>query len=168
MQHFNLSTPICLLLALALSIAPERIFAEKRVVGWVEKVKLLPGKLTIHAKLDTGAESASLHASDVEDFEKDGRTWVRFKVRNRYGETATIEKELVRTAFIKRHSGKDQKRAVIRMGICLADTFMEADVNLVDRAHFDYQMLIGRNFLAGNVLLDPSRTYTSEPSCKED
>ena len=52
------------------------------------------------------------------------------------------------------------------MAICLGSHYMETDVNLVDRSNFDYQMLIGRNFLAGNVLIDPASTYVAEPACQ--
>lgn len=140
---------------------------EKPLVGWVEKVRISPGGIVVHAKLDTGADYSSLNATDVEAFDKNGREMVRFSIRSRYGETVKIEKEVQRVAVIKRHSTKDQKRKVIRLGICLGATYMEADVNLVDRSKFDYQMLIGRNFLAGNAVVDPAITLTSEPSCKE-
>jgi hypothetical protein len=76
-----------------------------------------------------------------------------------------VEKQVRRTALIKRHGGKNQRRAVIRLGICLGSTYMEEDVNLTDRTHFDYQMLVGRSFLAGNAIIDPSLTYTTEPNC---
>ena len=43
---------------------------------------------------------------------------------------------------------------------------MEEEVALADRNHLDYEMLIGRSFLAGNVIVDPSKTFTIEPSCQ--
>jgi hypothetical protein len=39
-------------------------------------------------------------------------------------------------------------------------------VSLVDRKNFDYQMLLGRVYLAGNAIVDPSVTYTTDPACK--
>lgn len=138
----------------------------KPVVGWVEKVALSPGNLVVQAKLDTGADHSSLNASNLREFERDGRKWVKFVVSNSYGQSAEIAQEVQRVAMIKTHSGKIQKRDVIRLGICLGKTYMEADVNLVDRTKFDYQMLVGRTFLAGNVVIDPSTTFTSEPNCK--
>lgn len=141
--------------------------AEKEIVGWVEKVKIFPSNLIVQGKLDTGADYSSLSASKIEEFEKDGEPWVKFSVENRYGEVREISERVQRTALIKRHGGKSpQKRPVIRLSICLGSHYMQTDVNLVDRSNFDYQMLIGRNFLAGNVLIDPASTYVAEPSCK--
>ena len=140
--------------------------AEQRpVFGWVEKVLVTPGDLPIHAKLDTGADFSSLSAENVEEFDKDGVPWVRFSIKNRYGKKTKFEKEIKRMAVIKRHNGKNQRRAVIRLGICLGHSYMEEDVNIVDRSRFEYQMLIGRSYLAGLATIDPAVTYTTEPNC---
>lgn len=140
---------------------------EKEIVGWVEKVKIYPSNLIVQGKLDTGADYSSLSATKIEEFQKDGTEWVKFSVSNRYGEEREISARVQRTALIKRHGGKaPSKRPVIRLAICLGSHYMETDVNLVDRSNFDYQMLIGRNFLAGNVLIDPASTYMAEPACQ--
>ncbi len=138
----------------------------KETVGWQEKVKIYPGNIVIQGKLDTGADFSSLNAANIEQFEKDNRKWARFEIANRYGNKITIEKPVLREALVKRHSGKPQKRMVIRLGICVGQHYMEADVNLVDRSQFETQMLIGRSYLAGNLIIDPSMTFTSEPNCK--
>ncbi|RMG43035.1 MAG: hypothetical protein D6719_04615 [Candidatus Dadabacteria bacterium] len=160
---------ICVLLSLTtgilLNVAP-LIAQEKEILGWVEKVKIYPPRLILHAKLDTGADYSSLHARNITEFKRNGQDWVSFVVVNRYGNTIRLEKEVIRHALIKRHGGKHQKRSVIRLGICVGNTYMEHDVNLVDRRNFDYQMLIGRKFLAGNIIVDPAVTYTAEPRCK--
>jgi hypothetical protein len=136
-------------------------------VGWVEKVKLVPGNLIIHAKLDTGADSSSIDAQDVEEFTRAGSEWVRFSIVNRYGDKITIENKIHRMALVKRHFGKTQRRKVIRIGICLGETYMQTDVTLINRKNFEYQMLLGRQFLAGNAVVDPAVTYTAEPGCEE-
>lgn len=141
---------------------------EKEVVGWLEKVRLFPVNIVVHAKLDSGADYSSLNASHIEEFEKNGKPWVRFDVSNRFGEKATIEREVSRIAMVKKHFGKPQKRPVVRLGICVGTKYMAADVNLVDRANFENQMLIGRSFLAGNVIIDPAMTFTAQPDCKGD
>ena len=138
---------------------------EKEVIGWIEKVKIFPANIVVQAKLDTGADYSSLNASNIQEFEKNNRKMIKFEVTNRYGQKATIEREIVRIAMVKKHFGKAQRRPVVRLGICVGSRYMDADVNLVDRTNFENQMLIGRSFMAGNLLLDPAMTFTAEPSC---
>ncbi|MBX7137258.1 MAG: RimK/LysX family protein [Oligoflexia bacterium] len=162
MQRFSRFTFVAILW-----LAAATLFAqEKESVGWQEKVRIYPANIVVHCKIDTGADYSSLNASNIEEIEKSGKQWIRFEITNRYGNKATIERELVRTALIKRHGSKPDKRPVIRLGICIGTKYMEADVNLVNRSNFETQMLIGRSFLAGNVVVDPAMTFTAEPACK--
>jgi hypothetical protein len=139
---------------------------DKQLVGWLEKVCIYPGNLVIHAKLDTGAKYSSLNASHLTEFTRNGEQWVRFKVTSRYGKTVTFERKVQRVAKIKRHGARPQIRFAIRLGICLGSSYEEAEVNLVDRSDFNYQMLIGRSFLKDKVIIDPSLKYTTKPICK--
>lgn len=158
----------CILIFLvATAVATPAWAQSKETFGWVEKVHLTPSNVVLHAKLDTGADGASLDASNLKEFEKNGKTWVRFKLTNRYGQSVQIEREIRRIATVKRHRNKSQHRKVIRMGICLGNKYIETDISLIDRRNFHYQLLLGRVFLAGIAVIDPSVTYTSEPNCKK-
>ncbi len=138
----------------------------KKPFGWVEKVKVMPEDLVIQAKLDTGAEHSSLHAGNLTEFTKNGASWIKFDLTNRYGKTVTIERQIRRMARVKRENNKFVTRPVVSVGICLGEEYMEVEVNLRDRTGFEYPMLIGRSFLAGNVVVDPAIMFTEEPSCK--
>jgi hypothetical protein len=141
--------------------------AQKWVVGWVEKVRIYPGNLVLHAKLDSGAEYSSLHAANLTQFERDGKTWARFELQDRESHTVTLERPILRLATIKRHFLQSQKRPVIKLGICLGNFYRVTEVNLVDRSGFMYPMLIGRKFMEGAVAIDPASKYTVEPNCGE-
>lgn len=138
----------------------------KDVVGWLEYVKLFPGGLDIKAKLDSGAKTSSLHCQCITPIKRGDEDWVSFSVHNAKGETIRLEKPIRRIARIKQHSGESQKRYVISLGICLGNVYREDEVTLVDRSGFNYPMLIGRNFLKGEFLIDPGQTYKSKASCK--
>lgn len=135
-------------------------------IGWVERVRIYPGALEVRAKIDTGADTSSLHCDCIEPFEKrDGSKWVRFTVTNFEGEKIRLEEKVVRTARIKRHADDVQERLVIKLGVCVGETLRETEVNLVDRGGFEYPMLIGRSFLRDDFLIDPAHRYINPPRC---
>lgn len=138
---------------------------EKVTIGWVEKIRIYPAELVFNAKVDTGARNSSIHAKNIEDFERDGQAWVRFDVVNQKEESVTLELPLLRQATIKRHFGKRQYRHVVMLGICLGNIYKETEVTLVDREGFLYDMLLGRSYLKGNFIIDLSETFTSSPTC---
>jgi hypothetical protein len=140
---------------------------DKKIVGWVERVRLQPGNLMLEAKLDTGAEYCSLDATNITKFSRDGQDWVRFEVDDHHGKTVTMEGPLLRQATIKRHFSKSQSRPVIRLQVCVGNVLEETDVNLVDRHGFIYPMLIGRKFMEGRLIIDPAAKHTVEPTCPE-
>jgi hypothetical protein len=151
----------------ALVLALPAAAGEKKVVGWIEKVRISPGNFIVHAKLDSGAEYSSLDAANLTEFERNGKPWVRFDLIEREGQKITIERPLLRWAPIKRHNQEPQRRPVIKLGVCLGNIYQETEVNLINRKNYQYRMLIGRKFMEGLVIIDPSAKYTLEPECKE-
>jgi hypothetical protein len=139
----------------------------KQVAGWVEMAVIQPGDLELRAKLDSGAETSSLHCVCSSTFEKDGEEWVRFTVQNWRGERVQMERPVVRRTKIKRHFGGSQERLVINLPICVGGVRKEREVNVVNREGLEYQLLIGRNFMAGDFLIDPAQKYLLTPSCAD-
>ena len=151
-----------LMLALTLSATVAR-----ETIGWVEWVRIYPGDISIKAKIDTGAKTSSLGCDCTTTVKRNGEEWVSFSVSNDQGETVRIERKLERIGKIKRHFGDVQKRMVIKLGICLGNTYKETEVNLIDRGGMNYPMLIGRRFLHDTYLIDPGLTFTHMPDCKQ-
>jgi hypothetical protein len=140
--------------------------AEKRVVGWIENVSIYPGNMKVKAKLDTGARNSSLNAQNLEQFKRDGENWIRFELKNYKNRLEIFEAKVIRTARIKQLNDKPDIRPVIKLGICIGNTYQEVEVNLEDRSGFNYQMLIGRSFLKGSFIIDPERAFTIKPNCQ--
>jgi hypothetical protein len=138
---------------------------EKKHIGWIENVKVFPSELQFKAKIDTGAYNSSINAKNIAEFDRDGETWVRFDVVNRNNISSTIELPLIKKVTIKRHFGKKQRRYAVMMGVCLGKTYKETQVSLVDREGFLYAMLIGRNYLRGDFVIDPAEQFTTSPRC---
>lgn len=137
------------------------------IVGWIERVRIEPVEMIMHAKIDTGADNCSIHAEKISlHKEENEETFAEFFLENHYGKSDKLKLKVIRTAKIKTKRGGIQSRPVVSIGICLDSIFEYIECNLVDRSHFKYPVLLGRNFLASNVLVDSAETYLSEPKCK--
>lgn len=152
------------ILALALAAAGARA-EPAQVIGWIEPVTLAGGKLTLDAKLDTGADVSSIDARDIRLFERDGRPWVSFAVPDRKGRRVRMERRIERMMEIKKASGGAQQRPVVMLKVCLGGVERLSMVNLVDRAHLSTPLLLGRSFLEGHFAIDSARTHTTTPDC---
>ena len=86
------------------------------VIGWREYLTLPElGIEQIKAKIDTGARSSALHAFDVHYLEKEGETFVRFKVHPYQRDsqtTVTAEARLMDKREVKNSGAHAQLRPV--------------------------------------------------------
>lgn len=139
------------------------------IFGWVERIQLLDGELSLKAKLDTGAANSSLDATDITRFRRGDQRFVRFTVTDPdTGDAMVLEKPLVRMVRIIRHDGNHQRRPVVKMPVCLGDKRRMVEVNLIDRSNFIYPMLLGRSALREFALIDSGRTFQQRPRCDLD
>lgn len=139
---------------------------ELQILGYVERVALLDPQMMLEAKLDTGAETSSLHADVLKSFRRGGQRWVRFRIHDpATGQSHIIVRERVRTVAVIQHDGERQKRPVVLMTICIAGRVVETEVSLIDRSEFAYPLLLGRNTLARIALVDPAASHLSAVDC---
>lgn len=132
------------------------------ILGGVEWVTVEPPGFRMEARLDTGAETSSIHAEDVQLVEKDGEQHVRFTLVDPQKEVAeTLELPLSRKVLIRQAEGEPDKRYVVKLWLALGETRSRIEVTLSDRDSFDHQLLIGRNFLTDTAIVDVSRQYTT-------
>lgn len=138
------------------------------VVGWIEKVQVDGAKLPLKAKLDTGAHTSSIDAHIIKIFKKDGdkKDWVVYRVSMDSGKNVTFEDRVTRWVRIKTKTGKFIRRPVVMMHFCIGSVAIEGEVNLADRSHFIYPILIGRNMIKNHLIIDVTKTFTTVPQCK--
>jgi len=134
------------------------------VVGWIEPVKVGSEGLVLPAKLDTGADTSSLHVSDIKWSRRESGEWVTFDVVDRDNRKVRLERKVERVARVKAAGGV-QERPTVLLGVCLGNTYRVTEVNLTDRTGFKLPFLVGRSFLADRFAVDSSRTESIEPTC---
>jgi len=137
--------------------------------GWIERMRLEPWGVEVHAKLDTGALTSSIHATGIDRFEKDGDEWVRFtiSVKDEQREQTVrrvFERPLYRNVVVRGAGGADY-RPVVLLSVCAGDATYEEQFSLNDRSDMLYPMLIGRRTIKRLGVVDVSRTFLSEPTC---
>jgi len=140
------------------------------IIGAVEWARIEPADLWVESRIDTGADTTSIHAEEIQLIEKDGKRYVSFVLTDALtGSRYSQELRLRRRVLIKQSDGPDQRRYVVRMWVTVGETRSRIDVNLTDRTNFEYPLLIGRNFLTDTMIVDVSRhhTMTSNPTAKK-
>lgn len=144
--------------------------APKMILGWLETTRFMASGMRIKTKLDPGAKTSSMQATNIEHFEKDGKPWIRFDftdedVDTEEERTLHLEGPLVREVVIKRHGAPNVTRPVVAQEICLYHQIYRAEFSLTDRDKFNYAILLGRSFLGDVALVDSAETFLSRPDC---
>ena len=124
------------------------------IIGGVEPVYFLPLSAPLESRIDTGAETSSVHVENLRTFERDGEKWVGFEISG-----TRFEKRIQRKTIIRRQL-KDEERVVVNLDVKIGDEIITTEFTLADRSKFEYEGLIGRNILNGRFIVDPSLEHT--------
>lgn len=143
--------------------APRHTRSDLVVAGWREWVSLPDvGVPWIKAKLDTGARTSSIHAYDIDRFDRDGLPWVRFEIhpwqRSQRGSIAA-ELPVTDERVVRSSTGHEESRVVVAATIVLCSREVEAELTLTNRDEMGFRMLVGREALRGVALVDSERSY---------
>ncbi|MEV4667478.1 ATP-dependent zinc protease [Microbacterium sp. LWO12-1.2] len=133
------------------------------LTGWREWVALPDlGVDWIKAKIDTGARTSSLHAFDIQEFDREGESWVRFRLKpwqDSQEDTVVVETPVHDRRAVRSSSGHAQERLVVMLLIRLVDREVLAEVTLSNRDEMGFRMLIGREALRRGYIVDPARSF---------
>ncbi|MGZ3568592.1 MAG: ATP-dependent zinc protease family protein, partial [Thermodesulfobacteriota bacterium] len=138
-----------LILAPIFLFSPEIAAAEEKIVlGGVEDVILLPWGIKLPARIDTGAAKSSLDAREIEVQDD----MIEFKLPKKYG-GLQIRLPIMGWRHIRTPEGLE-RRPVVELEICLGSKRFLTLVNLTDRSMVKYPLILGRNSLRENFLVD--------------
>ena len=141
-----------------------KTFDHLAVIGlreWIALPEL--GLSGLRAKIDTGAATSTLHASDIVPFERDGQPWVRFTAhlgsrlqsRERQREAPLVAQKTIRSS-----TGHTEMRYVIRTHLVLGDRDWPVEFTLTCRKTMRYRVLLGAKALVeGHLVVNPALTY---------
>ena len=115
----------------------------KKTVGLVETVEIIGKTASIkrRAKFDTGAQTCSIDKA----------------LAKKIGTGKLVKYVNVTSAS----SQKGVKRAVYKMKVKINGKDYNVDFNLADRSKMKYKILIGRNLIHKNFIVDVSKSHKS-------
>ncbi|UJF18634.1 RimK/LysX family protein [Vibrio sp. SS-MA-C1-2] len=145
----------------------------KIILGSVEWVWLDSVGTHYQARVDSGATTSSLDAVDIQEFERDGKSWVRFTVPSPTNQTSDDNKDAKQENIIEapvvrwvriRQSNTEQaiRRPVINSWMQLGGLHQEVQFTLTDRTQMDYPVLLGRDFFKDIALVDVGQQFIQQ------
>lgn len=139
----------------------------KTTIGWREWVALPElGIQRLKAKIDSGARTSALHATDIA-VRHDGETMVvDFRVLTETGALRACTAPLEDERMIRNTSGQEEHRVVIRTLLSIAGRRWPIDVSLTDRGPMKFDLILGRTAVRRHgLLIDPGRSFLAgEPA----
>jgi hypothetical protein len=138
---------------------------QKRVVGWKEHAALPDLKVKdVIAKMDTGANLASIDASEIKYSTKGGVKHVNFKIMKRNNTVRKTSAALAGFKRIKSSNGDVERRPYIKTTLLVDGISKKIELTLTDRGPMDYTMLIGRKALGRRWVVNPSVSFLTKPN----
>ncbi|MDD2291763.1 MAG: RimK/LysX family protein [Aliarcobacter sp.] len=137
--------------------------SQKKIIGRREIISILDLELfDLDAKVDTGADSNSLHCDDIFI---DDEKFVNFTLLDEihpayHGKKMKVP--LYKLKRVKSSNGTVQLRASIKVDILFFGKKYKTVISLTDRSDMKYPMLIGRKFLSERFLVDVSQEYLTK------
>ena len=134
----------------------------KLVIGQKEIFYSPAANLNFRSRIDTGATRTSIHATNVEieDFSPDAEEnigkIVNFITANERGETVHMREKITHVRQIQNSLGSEMRYS-IQLDLTLADRDYSVEVNLKERSLMSDKLLIGRNLLSCNYVVDVSK-----------
>jgi hypothetical protein len=162
----RLSGAVALLLVAATlcgcRVPPAVHAGDAHVLGATEVIHLTDAGIDFRAIIDTGAYRTSIHALDIRIQDPAPRMRdnigrrVEFLVVNEAGRSRRISSTISDAEPVRTSHGTEW-RYVVPLRLRWRDVEKEVQVNLRDRTPMAYKLLVGRDWIRGDFLVDVER-----------
>jgi hypothetical protein len=118
------------------------------------------GLIHLDIKMDTGAYTSAIHCHKIKREVIDGKEILKFTLldptHSQY-ENKALTKDKFTEKWIKNSFGGREKRFVIKTEIFIFEKKYAIELSLSERKGMRFPILIGRRFLMGKFIVDPSK-----------
>lgn len=131
-------------------------------IGWREWVEFPEWGFRLRAKADTGARSSAIDCAEITEL-PGGR--VRFTVRldRKDKKLITLEADVVARKKVRSSTGRPMERVFVESILRLAGVEKRIVISLVSRKRMIHRLLLGREALAGDFIVDSSVDHWATP-----
>lgn len=138
-------------------------FKDLKVIGseeWCVFNELgVPG---IKARVDSGAKTSSIQASNIKIIIRGTQEWVKFEI-NPLQENRSISLQcqapLVDRRMVKSSSGISEERLVVKSAVTLGESTFDIELTLANRDTMEYRMLLGREALNNRYVVNSAENF---------
>ncbi|MFT4791321.1 MAG: ribosomal protein S6--L-glutamate ligase [Arcticibacterium sp.] len=134
-----------------------------KVIGceeWCVFVNL--GIPAIKARVDSGAKTSSIQATNAKVIGRGGQEFVTFEV-NPLQDNRSIniecEAKLVDRRIVKSSSGISEERFVIKTPVTIGEDTFDIELTLANRDTMEFRMLLGREALNNRYVVNPATSF---------
>lgn len=140
---------------------------KRTIIGHIENIDLPElGINQLTVRVDTGAQTSSLHVDNIQRISLDSKPAVSFDI---HPEIHNVDKKVRCTALlhdirtVKSSNGISEQRYVIKTSAILGEHTWDIEITLTDRSDMTYLMLLGRQALANHFYIDASNVFIAKP-----
>ncbi|MBC7979145.1 MAG: ATP-dependent zinc protease [Armatimonadetes bacterium] len=136
------------------------------IIGWREWVELPDWSFRMRAKADTGARSSAIDCAEITDLPGNR---VRFTVRldRKDKKLITLEEDIKIRKRVRSSSGHPSERIFVETTLRLGEVEKRFVVSLVCRKRMINRLLLGREALGNDFLIDSSVDHWATPRKRE-
>lgn len=113
----------------------------------------------ILARIDSGAKTSSIQATDIKLIKKNNERWVRFAVCPLQENTnlkVICRAKLIGKRSIKGSFGISEERLIIKTAVTIGEDTFEIELSLANRNTMEFRMLLGREAMLNRYLINPA------------
>ncbi len=132
------------------------------IIGWREWVDFPDWSLKMRAKADTGARSSAIDCAEIEELPNNR---VRFTVRldRKEKKLITLEEDIKMRKRVRSSTGHPTDRIFVETTLSLAGIEKKIIVSLVCRKRMIHRLLLGREALGDDFLVNSSVDHWATP-----
>ncbi|ADE53861.1 ATP-dependent zinc protease family protein [Coraliomargarita akajimensis] len=133
--------------------------SQRKVIGETAYIRIAEIDHALEARIDTGARTTSIHAlniqieNDAGDFDANVGKTVRFDIVDAEG-TQFPQQATIEGVTVVRNAQGVEQRYYVPMTLSWSGVEKVIQVNLRDRSAMTYKLLIGRDWLADDFLVN--------------